>query len=333
MWRGLVNLSKILNHCLRSFGKSRLVLVSGPVFLLAIEVIILTPLVEFGSGWMAYLANPKLCSALFLAMALFILLSISDLELPSQGRNPKYAILWFFMNIGCFYYLIQLSLKLLASDRKEGIAWFDAVGWLTVVSLTGISAILTFLPLSSIIAWIQHSWHKAVGALVLAINFVLLVPDIQKIWNVTHPSTIAMAAEMLESCGRKAEIGLARMHNPRLGIQGKGTRLIVTRYCAEMESLATFLFIALVLCIAYLSRIRWLPWLTIVCVGLGSIYFLNAIRIAALVEIAGTWGNPQLAVNLAHSRLSGIFFLGFSIVLLIVTRGWWCPPPKNLETR
>ncbi len=326
-------MSKILNHCFRTVGKSRLVLVGGPVFLLAIEVIILTPLVEFASGWMAYLANPKLCSALFLGMALFILLSISDLEVSSRVRNPKYAILWLLVNLGCFYYLIQLSLKLVAADRKEGIAWFEAAGWLIVVSFTGISAILTFLPFSSIIAWMQHSWHKAIGVIILAINFVLLVPDIQKIWNVAHPSTIAMAAEVLESCGRKPETGLARMHNPRLGIQGEGTRLIVTRYCAEMESLATFLLIALVLCIAYLPRIRWLPWLTIVSVGLGSIYFFNALRIAALVEIAGTWGNPQLAVNLAHSRLSGIFFLGFSITLLIVTRGWWCPPPKSEETR
>lgn len=307
----------------------RLLIVAGPVFLLAFEVAILTPLVEFTSGWMAYLANPKLCSVLFLSMVLFIMLSIGDLTEALRTRHPKFAVFWLSINLGSFYYLLDLSLTLAETHRRDGIAWHQAALWLAAVVLTGITAVVTFLPLTSLVGWLQRSWHKAIGVTVLVINFVLLTPDIQKTWNYTHPSTIALAAEMLESCGRNPETGLTRIHNPVLAIQGKGTQLMVTRYCAEMESLATFLLIALIVCLAYLPRIRWLPWLTIVLTGLCLLYFFNALRIAMLVEIAGTWGKPQLAVSLAHSRLSGIFFLGISILLLLISRSWWCPSTKS----
>ena len=59
---------------------------------------------------------------------------------------------------------------------------------------------------------------------------------------------------MLEACGRIPETGMASQHNPVLAIQGQGSKLIITRFCAEMESLAIFILLAIVLYFSYLPR-------------------------------------------------------------------------------
>ncbi len=294
--------------------------------LLAIEVGILTPLVEFSTGWMALLANPKLFNVFFLGTVLFIVLSIPDLMGSLRPQKIKTGLGWFAANL-IFYYALFYFTLILASRFKTGeILWYHAAVWLILVLLVGISAVLIFLPAKSLVLWSQRSWHKSAGALIIAINFVILMPDIQRSWNQVHPVTIALSAEMLEACGRIPETGMASQHNPVLAIQGQGSRLIITRFCAEMESLAIFILLAIVLYFSYLPRVRFAPWLVVVLCGLLLLYVLNAIRLAILVEIAGSWSNPQLAVSLAHSRLSGLLFLGISLLLLLVSRGWWCPP-------
>ena len=311
----------------------RLFRIAGPLVLLSLEVGILTPLVEFSSGWMATLANPKLFNVLFLGTVLFIVLSIPDLMSSQRPRKFKTSMFWLLVNLILYYSLFDFTLALASRFKAGDIFWYHAIAWLLLVLLVGASAVLVFLPAKSLLIWSQLSWHKAIGALIISINFVILMPDIQRSWNQMYPSTIGLAAEMLESCGRNPTTGMASRHNPILAIQGKGTRLIITRYCAEMESLAIFLLIATVLCFAYLPRVRFIPWLAVVLFGLLLIYFLNAIRIAFLVEISGNWSNPQLAVNLAHSRLSGLVFLGISLLLLLVSRGWWCPPSTNKDEK
>ena len=281
---------------------------------------------------MALLANPKLFNILFLGTVLFIVLSIPELMSSQRPQKVKSSIFWVFSNLILYYSLFDFTLALAGRFKAGEILWYHAVIWMILVLLVGASAVLIFLPARSLLLWSQHSWHKAAGAFILSINFVIVMPDIQRSWNQMHPSTIGLAAELLESCGRSPTIGMASRHNPILAIKGEGSRLIITRYCAEMESLAIFVLLAAVLCVAYLPRIRFLPWLTVLFFGVVLIYFLNAMRIAFLVEIAGTWSNPQLAVSLAHSRLSGIIFLGISLLLLLVTRSWWCPPIDSQDS-
>ena len=301
--------------------------------LLAVEVGILTPLVEFSTGWMALLANPQLFNVFFLGTVLFIVLSIPDLMASQRPQKIKHCLAWFGANL-LFYYALFYFTLILASRFKTGeILWCHAVAWLLLVLLVGISAVLIFLPAKSLVLWSQRSWHKAAGAMILAINFVVLMPDIQRSWNQLHPATIGLSAEMLQACGRTPTTGMASQHNPVLAIQGQGSRLIITRFCAEMESLAIFILLAVVLYFSYLPRVRFVPWLVVVLCGLLLLYVLNALRLAILVEIAGSWTNPQLAVSLAHSRLSGLLFLGISLLLLLVSRGWWCPPLAQETTQ
>ena len=312
--------------------RCRLLKIIGPLALLALEVGILTPLVEFSSGWMALLANPKLFNVLFLGTVLFIVLSIPDLMASQRPRRLPTSLYCLAANFVLYYALSRLTLVLARQFKVDEILWYHAAAWLCLVLAVGVSAVLVFLPVKSLALWSQQSWHKAAGAIIIAINFVILMPDIQKLWNHMYPTTIGLSAEMLQACGRDPTTGMAGRHKPVLAIKGQGSRLIITRYCAEMESLTAFLLLGVVLYFAYLPRVRFGPWMAVIVFGLLLLHVLNAIRLAFLVEIAGTWSNPSLAVSLAHSRLSGLLFLGISLLLLLVTRGWWCPPIIHRES-
>jgi exosortase/archaeosortase family protein len=59
----------------------------------------------------------------------------------------------------------------------------------------------------------------------------------------------------------------------------------------------------------------------VVLLGTVLVYLLNAVRIYGLV-VAGTLLSPRASVSLAHSRISGIGFLGVMVLLLAGTSGW-----------
>ena len=67
--------------------------------LLAVEVGILTPLVEFSTGWMALLASPILFNVFFLGTVLFIVLSIPDLMGSLRPQKIKTGLGWFAANL------------------------------------------------------------------------------------------------------------------------------------------------------------------------------------------------------------------------------------------
>ena len=156
--------------------------------LLAIEVGILTPLVEFSTGWMALLANPKIFNVFFLGTVLFIVLSIPDLMGSLRPQKIKTGLGWFTANLIFYYALFYFTLILASRFKTDEILWSHAAAWLILVLLVGISAVLVFLPAKSLVLWSQRSWHKAAGALIIAINFVILMPDIQRLWNQVHPA-------------------------------------------------------------------------------------------------------------------------------------------------
>ena len=55
--------------------------------------------------------------------------------------------------------------------------------------------------------------------------------------------------------------------------------------------------------------------------GTGLLYLLMAVRLYGLV-VLGTQLGPRAAVDLAHSRLGGILFLGVSVALVVVMSRW-----------
>ena len=75
-----------------------------------------------------------------------------------------------------------------------------------------------------------------------------------------------------------------------------------------------------------MSKPQFLSCLTcllVLFVGALILYAFNAARLFLLVEVGAISGRPRLAVNLAHSRLSGMFFLAVSATILVASRRWW----------
>jgi exosortase/archaeosortase family protein len=301
----------------------------GPLVLLALQTALLTPLVEFNFGWMEYLASPRVFNVLFLGVILFILLSVPDLAANPRPQRWQRFLFWLLTNVLAFYILLRYTLILEKQFPPQAIEWYHALGWLLLVLITGVAAWLAFIPASFILNWLKTFWHKAVGSILIAITFVIITPDIQSLWTQAYPSTIGIATRLMQFCGHDQVVLARNQNNPVLGIPGQGIPLTITESCAEMESLAMFVLIATVFTLAYWKRVRKGRMAVIVAGGLTLLYFLNAGRIVLLVEIAGTFKNPRLAVDLAHSRLSGVFFLGLILTMLIVSKPWWYQPQKD----
>ena len=305
----------------------RLLLIAGPLVLLALEAALLTPLVEFSAGWMGVLASPQLFNAVFLGFILFILLSIHDLSASLRPQRWSRKIYWILANILAFYTLLRYTVVLERQFSPQTIEWYHAAGWLFFLGTTTVAAWFAFIPGGVLLQWFKEAWHKVVGSGLIAIAFTLLTPDIQSLWHYTYRPFIALTSQMLRFVGQ--EPWLQFHHNPVLGVLGYKNRLTVTQYCAEMESFGVFFLLASILTLAHWQRVRKLRMLVVVAGGIAFLYIFNAIRIALLIEIATFWAKPQLAVSLAHSRLASLGFLGLSLLLLMASKRWWCRPSSQ----
>ncbi len=302
----------------------RLLLIAGPLVLLALEAALLTPLVEFSAGWMGVLATPQLFNVVFLGFILFILLSIHDLSASLRPQRWSRRIYWILANVLAFYTLLRYTVVLERQFSPQTIEWYHAAGWLLFLGITTAAAWFAFIPVGVLLQWFKEAWHKAVGSGLIAVAFTLLTPDIQSLWHFTYRPFIALTSRVLEFVGQ--EPWLQFHHNPVLGILGHKNRLTITQYCAEMESFGIFFLLASILTLAHWQRVRKLRMLVVVTGGIAILYIFNAIRIALLVEIAASWEKPLLAVSLAHSRLASLGFLGLSLLMLMASKRWWCRP-------
>lgn len=305
----------------------RAILICGPLLLLALEVSLLSPLVEFSLGWMGYLASPKLFNVVFLSCILFILLSIDELSTFLNFQSWQRRLFWFLTNLLAFYALLRYTLILEKQFTPQAIGWQHATGWFILLVIVSISAWLVFLPATLFPQWLKASWHKAIGSGLLAITFVVITPDIQSLWQPTCAPTINLASRFIQLCGHDPWIGYN--NDPILGIRGRGLPITITQYCAEMESFAVLLLLAIILTLAYWQRVRKLRMLAVITGSFALLIVLNAIRLGLLAEISGSWSNPQLAVSLAHSRLSSLAFWGISLLIVIASKRWWCTPQPS----
>ncbi|MEK6247493.1 MAG: hypothetical protein N2C12_04890, partial [Planctomycetales bacterium] len=216
----------------------------GPFALLGLEVIQLTPQVEFHSGMMRILASPALFSSVFFSLTLFMLLSgrclLDILGTDSCRHWWRDHACWLIINISAFTTLYYLTLVLDKRAVLEPTAWWQAVGWLSLVIAVGISAWLSFIPEPFLLKWIGRSWHHAVVATGLAVAFVTAIPWIQllwlgwdPLWTRLHIPTVATSRLLLISGGHNEIIFYLNTgncpQNPVLGNQGAGTPQEITQ--------------------------------------------------------------------------------------------------------
>ena len=161
----------------------------------------------------------------------------------------------------------------------------------------------------------------------------LLTPDIQQIWRHVFTPTIKTTEQLLQRSGYQHVIATVsgRSGNPVIGALDGGVVLEVTPACAEMESLAAFGLLGFALLVAGWFQVRRLRLCLILVLGIGLLYLLNAVRLFFLIDLAARYSNADIAVSLAHSRLSGVFFLGISLLILLTTRSWWSRPTADAD--
>jgi len=300
---------------------------AGPLLLLGIEAIVLTPQVEFQSGHMVQLASPALFSISFLSLTFFLILGSGELRQVIRPISIAHQLTWLLVNAVAFGLLYHFTLDLDRQIEKlvEPVKWWQVMGWLSLVIAVGLSAWLAFLSEASISEWLWQCWDKAFASVVIAIVFVATIPWIQSLWFVLQGPTMVISRYLLVLEGHDPAnlvLEVSENGNPTLGV-GIGSSLEITRYCAEMESLVLFLVLCALLCLVNWRNVTWRWILPIALFGLAALFLINALRLAVLVQIAGAWGKPFLAVDLAHSRIGSLAFLALSVLLLLSTKRWW----------
>ncbi len=294
----------------------------GPLALLAIEVGILSPQVEFKSGAMMYLAHPLSANLILVATVLFLILAANGLRTDAGSQWSWHRVFWFGVNVVSFVLLFCLAVWL--QDQPTGDSpWMAYVGWGFLTLAVGVSGWLAFVPLGVLFRWLTGYWEKAIGSLILALTLVLCTPDIRRLWYAVYMPVERMTAVMLQIAGYNDIHGISsRTGNPIIGAVD-GIRLEVTPNCSEMESLAAFILVSGVLLFAGWHLIYRLRFCVVVLAGLTLLYCLSAFRLFFLIDIASRLDDSGIAVRLAHSRISQVLFLAASLLIWFGTRRWW----------
>jgi exosortase/archaeosortase family protein len=297
--------------------------VMGPLLLLAVEVGILTPYVEFTSTVMNTVAHPLTINGVFFGTVLFLLLASDGLNAWSQPHKPLRDLSWFVVNLSSYYVLFRYTLWLQELSTRGDVGWSQAALWTPVALLVGASAWLTFYPLRQLRAWLVLCWEKAIGVTIITLTLILLTPEIRKLWHFISWPVANFTLWLLRLAGyQHLYLAQARNGNPIVGATD-AVILEVTPFCAEMESLAAFILLGGALLIAGWKEIHRLRLTVILLLGLALLYTLNAVRLFLLIDVGARMQSSQVSVDLAHSRLSNVAFLATSIAVLLGTRRWW----------
>lgn len=294
--------------------------------LLLLEICLLTVPVEFSKGPMAYLASPKGATFLLMTAVLGLLLCGNDLLqafLNGGSSGPRAGWIWLGANIVVFamffWWTWWLSAPRNQSAQSGGLVW----GWPGGAMLVGGTAVLACFSARCVVGWLREHWYRWVGASIIVATFILWIGNVQHLWSAASESTLAISAAVLESVQSKGVmVAHEGVRHPQIGlINGSGLR--VTRFCAEMESLVGFWVIGLTVLAATWRSNRKIRYLCVMVAGTVAMFLLNGTRLAALVLVAEWSERGHLATRLAHSRISGILFLAFMVLVLLGTYRWW----------
>jgi hypothetical protein len=105
---------------------------AGPLLVLAVEIAILTPLVEFSDGVpLAYLANARICAGLCFALLSFLLLSSGQVgPLFRFGVAPGRCLpRWLVIHAALYLVFVLFTLHLARAGLNVGFPRLAAAVW------------------------------------------------------------------------------------------------------------------------------------------------------------------------------------------------------------
>ena len=306
----------------RRLSKLQIVLLLGPFVLIAIEVVCLSFKVDFSGGWMRMLASPAVFAIVFFSAALFLMHEGRHLAETIHPGKLRARIVWFLVNLATYWAFFRFTHFLNAHKAAQFSKPYSAT-WIALALFVGMSVCLTFISWGTLIAWLRPRWDRLLGCVAIGLTLAVLTSSIQQTWIYTAQHTIPLSGRVLEFFGHTSVVAkVAPNASPILGVRPL-PQIIVTPNCAEMESLAAFAMMGIVLMISGGTQVHQIRLVTVIAGGLVVFFLLNAVRLALLVQ-AGYWTEKTgTCVRLAHSRVSFITFLTLSVVVYLVTQYWW----------
>jgi hypothetical protein len=288
------------------------------------EVAFLTPLVEFEHGPVQWVASARVCSAILVGAAAFLLLAGRTLGgVLNQGRRPGWPVAAAAVHLTLFAAFCWFTFRLAGRAGPLLTAWADTVGWGLLAAGVAWTAFLPFLPADFGVRVCRACPGFVLAAVALGAGFAVLSPWAQGLWLRCYRPVLALDQRLLERTYGQALAGTTAEGCPVLGTPR--LLLLVTPQCSEMDAL-------LVWGLLWAAAVwgRWAEFAKarmVLCLvgGAALLYGLIALRLYVLVVIGLHW-SAQTCVSLAHSRVSGIGFLALTLGLLAGAR-WWCRRP------
>jgi hypothetical protein len=288
------------------------------------EVAFLTPLVEFERGPVQAVASARVCAAILVGAAAFLLLAGGTLAgVLHQGRAPGWpvAVGAAGVHLALFGAFCWLTFRLAGRAGPLWTPWGDAVGWGLLAAGVAWTASLPFLPADFGVRLCRACPGFVPAAVALGVGFAVLSPWAQGLWPRCYRPALAVDRFLLERTYGQALTGTSPEGWPVLGTARPWLVLLVTPQCSEMDAL-------LVWGLLWAAAVwgRWSEFAKVrmaVCFvgGAALLYGLIALRLYLLVVIGVRW-SAQASVSLAHSRVSGIGFLALSLALIAGARRW-----------
>jgi exosortase/archaeosortase family protein len=302
-----------------------------PIGLLLLEATALTPFVEFSKGSMALFASPHFLTAGIVALATFFLIVTAtesrDLEPESDSVVswpslwslnfcpwPSLRWKWLGGHLLILISFVWLTLTLHARSSAGGVSWPLSIVWLLTGTMVALSILLVFIPLAGVISIARHYiWQVAVAA-AIGMGLIMMTPAVRGYWPDVDGPAIEGLKVLLNIYPGQALFSQSSNRWPIIGTPRMS--LLVTPPCSELDSLLVFVLLGGTLWAAMGARLSAWKYLLFLVAGLTGLYALLSMRLYFMILI-GLWAqDPYVAVKFAHSRISTLAFLLYTLGIL-----------------
>jgi exosortase E/protease (VPEID-CTERM system) len=284
------------------------------LIMLILELVCLSPpfdtSVDLAGSWQGGLLftlqhglRPALITSL-IAVALFAGPALMD-ELRQHREGPgdgRTAFRWLMVHAVVIIPLfIGSALKMPGriGSMAEGAAW--VLGWSILGAAALISLGLALLPMRFWRRWVSRMRGELLVAAAFGVAAYLLGSWCQSLWGFLQQGTFAVVVLLLNWAGQVVQVDRAQWL-----ISTSNFAVQIGPLCSGIEGIGLVAFCLSVYLWLYRAELRFPHVWLLLPLGVFSIWFLNGVRITALVVI-GEWA-PEVAAKGFHSVAGWLFF-------------------------
>jgi hypothetical protein len=258
--------------------------------------------------------------AVLFALAAFSLLAGERVRrnLMMSPFNGRSFVFYLAFNCLLYVFFFQYTLSL-----DQGSSWGGVVVWALAAVTVGMTAFLTFYSLQSLTSLMVSSPIQVLGATAIGVALGFGSPWFQSLWPAVCGPALTMDRVLLRATYGAGEAVTGRNGNgfPLLGT-GR-LLLLVTPQCSELEAIPALWLLGAAAAFVRWRILRKLRWALLLVGGTILFYLLIAVRLFGLIVI-GMNSSVQVAVNLAHSRISGMLFLVLAVLFVAAALRYGC---------